>query len=300
MNDVELLTNEKLVKVLSPHPLSFMKFQYLCIFLVIWGVLFGWIINFSEWKGLIADWLLSVFVWGIVLLLMGVIVSLILVRWRIFFIYLMVVIFGVTLILWFNLQESIELFIPSYMLIVAILGFLLVEWYRRSHKYIISNQRIVFRGGVVTKRERSLRYENIVEFDSEQGILGQIFGFGTIIPQTPSGVGMGSDNVLAGGGIAIGGKKGKLFGLVGGGKEIQTPRTRTYYELHGIYPFKDVKQSLESFKRFSAPTTHHEEQVAFQKEQVDIQKQMRDLLKMQSGSKKNFDEKIDEDITDEE
>jgi membrane protein YdbS with pleckstrin-like domain len=286
MNDEELLKNEELEKVLSPHPLSFMKYQSLCVFLVIWGIITGWIINFSDLQIYFDGKLIEpIFFWGIGLLLAGVVASLTTVRWSVFFLYLAIFAGGAGIVLWQSLQTSIGLFIPIYTILVAILGFLIVEWYRRSHKYIISNQRLIFKGGITVKRERSLRYENVVEFDSERGVLGQIFGFGTIIPQTPSGVGMGSDSAIAAGGVAVGAKKGKLVGMFGGEKEVQTPRTRTYYELHGVYPFKEVKKILESHKRISAPTTHHEEQVAFQKEQVDIQKQMRELLKMQNGPK---------------
>jgi hypothetical protein len=296
MDEDELLKGEKLEKILSPHPLSFMRFQSLSIFLIIWGIVAGWLINFSEWNNLFSvnEWL-AILVWGIVLLLAGIIASILTIRWIIFFLYLGVFAGGVALMLSQGWLDTSGIFIPFYMVSVSIIGFLFVEAFRRSHKYIISNQRLVFKGGIITKRERSLRYENIVEFNSERGILAQIFGFGTIIPQTPSGVGMGSDSALAGGGIAIGGNKGKLFGIFGGGKEIQTPRTRSYYELHGIYPFKDIKKLLESYKRGTAPTTHHEEQVAFQKEQVDIQKQMRDLLKMQSDSKSIQKEEISEE-----
>lgn len=291
MKDEELLTNEIKEKILSPHPLSFMKFQVLCIFLVIWGIIVGWVINFSEWQGAFAGnfWLALSF-WGIGLLLAGVIASLSSVRWSIFLLYLVVFLSGTLIIIWQGIQNAIGLFAPIYTIVTSIIGFLLVEWYRRSHKYIITNQRLIFKGGITIKRERSLRYENVVEYDSERGILGQIFGFGTIIPQTPSGVGMGSDSAMAAGGIAVGAKKSKLFGVIGGEREVQTPRTRTYYELHGIYPFKEVKQILEKHKQGSAPTTHHKEQVAFQQEQVDIQKQMRDLLKMQTDGKDEIPE----------
>ena len=34
----EPLKNEQVEKVLSPHPLSFMRLQSLCIFLIVWGV----------------------------------------------------------------------------------------------------------------------------------------------------------------------------------------------------------------------------------------------------------------------
>lgn len=291
MKDEELLTNEIKEKILSPHPLSFMKFQALCIFLLLWGIIVGWMINFSEWQGAFTDniWLALSF-WGIGLLLAGVIASLLTIKWSIFLLYLVVFLTGTLIIIWQEIQNAIGLFVPIYTIVASIIGFLLVEWYRRSHKYIITDQRLIFKGGITIKRERSLRYENVVEYDSERGVLGQIFGFGTIIPQTPSGVGMGSDSAMAAGGIAVGAKKSKLFGVIGGKREVQTPRTRTYYELHGVYPFKEVKQILEKHKQGSAPTTHHKEQVAFQQQQVDIQKQMRDLLKMQTEGKEEITE----------
>jgi len=89
----------------------------------------------------------------------------------------------------------------------------------------------------------------------------------------------------------LGAKKAKFFGAFGGGKEVQTPRARSYYELHGVYPYKEVKKLVEQMVQGSVITPYQEEQVEFQKEQVDIQKQMRDLLKVQSESK---EEKSDE------
>jgi response regulator of citrate/malate metabolism len=80
-------------------------------------------------------------------------------------------------------------------------------------------------------------------------------------------------------------KKLKLFGLFGGGKEIQTPRARSYYELHGIYPYKEIKKLIEELVQVTDLTQYQQEQVAFQKEQVDIQKQMRDLIHKQISEK---------------
>jgi hypothetical protein len=52
MDQNEILENERVEKSLSPHPLSFMRLQSLCLFLIIWGVLVGWLVNFSEFKDL--------------------------------------------------------------------------------------------------------------------------------------------------------------------------------------------------------------------------------------------------------
>ena len=286
MDEDELLKGEKVEKILSPHPLSFMRFQSLCLFLIIWGIVVGWLINFSEWNSLFTDneWL-SILVWGLVLLLAGVIASILTIRWSIFFLYLGVFAGGTALMVSQGWIGASGIFIPFYTVSISIVGFLFVEAYRRSHRYIISNHRITFKGGIFTKQERTLRYDKVTDINAKQGIIGQIFGFGTIIPISQSGFGLGSDKSFAGGGVSLGEKKVKLFGLFGGGKEVQTPRARSYYELHGVYPYKEVKKLVEEMVQGNVITPYQQEQVAFQKEQVDIQKQMRDLLKMQSDSK---------------
>ncbi|MCK5030936.1 MAG: PH domain-containing protein [Thermoplasmatales archaeon] len=285
MYQEELLENEHVEKVLSPHPLSFMRLQSLCIFLIVWGVLVGWFVNFSEYQEFFFNnfWTV-ILVWGFGLLLVGVIASLITIRWSIFFLYLGVLAGGIAIMFWMGGQNDAGIFIPFYSVAMSIIGFLIVELYRRSHKYIISNQRIVFRGGVLTKQERTLRYDKVSDINSKQGILGQIFGFGTIIPISQSGFGLGSDSSFAAGGVQVGERKAKFMGIFGGGREVQTPRARSYYELHGVHPYKDVKKIVERLVQGSVIVPYQQEQVAFQKEQVDIQKQMRDLLKKQTKS----------------
>jgi membrane protein YdbS with pleckstrin-like domain len=282
MDDDELLTQEKIEKSLSPHPLSFMGLQSLCIFLIAWGLIFGWLVNFSEFIELFDNVLLQIAVWALVLLVVAIAASILKVLWRIFFLYLFVVLIAIAIIYWFNLQEASGVFLPVYTVIVSIIGFLIVELFRRSHKYIISNQRIVFKGGVITKEQRTLRYDKISDINTKQGILGQIFGFGTVIPISQSGFGLGNDQSFAGGGVQGGvTKRIGLLGFFGGGKGIQTPRTRSYYELHGIYPFKDIKKVVENLVQGSVATPYMQEQVKFQEEQRDLQKEMRDLLKKQ-------------------
>jgi membrane protein YdbS with pleckstrin-like domain len=298
MNDDDLLKNEKVEKILSPHPLSFMKYQSLCLFLLIWGIVAFWIIDFSQFSDMLGsnEWY-PVILWGVILCLAGVVAALITVRWLIFGLYAAIFFAGAGMIIWQNWLSTASIFILVYTIAVAILGFLMVELYRRSHKYIISNQRIVFKGGIVTKEERTLRYDKISDVNSKQGVLGQIIGFGTIIPISQSGFGLGADKTFAAGGVQLGEKKAKLFGFAGGEKEVQTPRARSYFELHGVYPYKEVKKLVEQMVQGSVITPYQQEQVSFQKEQVDIQKQMRDLLKMQSDEKE--EEKIPEEKNDE-
>ena len=295
MDQEDLLNRENVERILSPHPLSFMGLQSLCIFLIVWGLITGWLVNFSDYRAWFESWLIVLFVWSIVLLVVGVAASILTIRWRIFFFYLAIVLCGAGLIIWQGWEDIAGIVLPYFTVLVSIIGFLLVEWYRRSHKYIITNQRIIFKGGVVTKEERTLRYDKISDINSKQGILGQIFGFGTIIPISQSGFGLGADTSFAAGGIQAGEKKVKLMGLFGGGKEVQTPRARSYYELHGVHPFKDVKKVVEELVQGSVitqyqqeiveqskkSTEYQKEQLEFQQQNIDLQKEMRDLLKKQ-------------------
>lgn len=288
MDQDELLESEQVEKRLSPHPLSFMGLQSLCIFLIVWGLVFLWIVNvgFPNFfdNSLIEGWKFwSVpIVWSLVLLIVGIIASIIKVLWKIFFLYLSIVIVGILSMILLNLQNVVGIFLPLYTIAVSIIGFLIVELFRRSHQYIISNQRIVFKGGIVTKEQRTLRYDKITDINTKQGVLGQIFGFGTIIPISQSGFGLGTDQSFAGGGIqGNASKKIGLFGFFGGGREVQTPRTRSYYELHGVFPFKEMKKIVEQYVQGSVVTPYQQEQVKFQEEQRDLQKEMRDLLKKQ-------------------
>ncbi len=282
MDHVESLNNEHIEKILSPHPLSFMMLQSVCLFILIWGVLTGWIVIFSNLKDFfIPGEYTTVLIWASILLIGGVVASLLTIRWRIFFLYLAIIVIGILLMITQNWLSNAAIFIPFYSIAASISGFLLVEYHRRSHKYIITNLRIIFKGGFITKRERTLRYDKISDLHSEQGVLGQIFGFGTIIPISASGFGLGADQTFAAGGLEVGTKKVGLLALFGGGKEVQTPRSRSYYELHGVHPFKEVKNIVEQMIQSSVITPYQQDQVKFQKQQVDIQQQMRDLLKKQ-------------------
>jgi Bacterial PH domain len=300
----ELLKNEQIERMLSPHPLSFMKLQTLCIFVIVWGIVVWWLTEFSEYAGTFSgnNWY-PLILWGLIILLIGVIASLVAIQWTIFFLYLGVFAGAIGLIFWQNWVNDIPLFIFIYSIAVSIIGFLIVELYRRSHKYIITNLRIIFKGGIFTKRERTIRYDKIADIDAKQGVLGQIFGFGTIIPVSQSGFGLGSDKTMAAGGVEVGSTKARFFGFVGGGKEVQTPIARSYYELHGVYPYKDVKQLVEDMVQSHVPTQYQKEQIEFQKQQVDIQTQMRDLLHKQVREKprrKVVRQLVEEEAEDEE
>ena len=288
----ELLKNEKIEKVLSPHPLSFLKLQSLCIFLIIWGLVVLWLVNFSSYKGFFSGnaWY-PVLLWGLVLLLVGVVISLATIQWTIFFLYLGVFVGGVALISWQGWLKDVNVFIPVYSVAVSIAGFLIVELHRRSYKYILSNHRIIFKGGLLTKREKTIRYDKIITFDKKQGVLGQLFGFGTITPITQADA--VADGKKAPGIEKESGKRLRGIFFFSGDKEMRA-------ELRGVYPYKKINKFVEELSQGTELTQYHQEQIGFQKQQVDIQKQMRDILKSQAKRKAKAKSLVADESEDEE
>jgi len=294
MEAKELLKNEKVERVLSPHPLSFVKEQSLCLFLIIWGILIGWLANFSAYKDLFSgNDFITIAVWSIVLLLFGVIVYFITLKLTAFILYLAVFLAGTIIMVSQNWIGASKTFIPFYTLAVSIIGFFFVDAYRRTHKYIITNQRIKLKGGIFTKRERILSHDKILDLTTRQGILGQIFDFGTITPITQHEFIPKGEKFLKLEAIKSKKKKAKQKEQDDTDEkdELQTPAPKSYYELHGVYPYKEVKKIVEELLHgASAPakpiTAYQEEQRDFKKEQLDIQKEMKGLLTTQTKKTK--------------
>ncbi|HHF59274.1 MAG TPA: hypothetical protein ENL44_03650 [Thermoplasmatales archaeon] len=284
----ELLKGERIEKILTPHPLSFMGLQALWIFIAVFGIILWWTANYSQYTSFLESWFTVLLLWWIGIIIAGVVASLVAIRWRFFFLYVIIASLGTFLAWRLNYLvdgKGASFFILVYSLLVSIIMFIGVYVFVKSHRYVLTDCRIIFRGGVLKKRERTLRYDKITDVDGTQGILGQIFDFGTIIPITQSGFGLGSDQTFAAGGVKGGGKRFGIFGLAGGAKEVKTPRARTYYELHGVYPYKEVRKLLEELIQGHVITPYQREQVELQREQLELQKEMKELLERQKELK---------------
>ncbi len=264
---VQLLENEAIERNLTPHLLSFINLHLLWFIPLVWGVFLLWLFNSVHWEGIEGgiDIGVTILLWAAGLVIFGVAASISFVRWRIFFSFTAVIGLGLAMTWKWNLWDNEHLFIPLYTIFIFLLGLPLVELYRRSHNYIITNLRIMLRGGILRVKERSLRYEKITDIDASQGILGKIFGFGDIIPITPSGFGIGQDEAFAGGGVEAKKKIG-IFGFAGGSKGVSTPRARSYYEFHGVHPYKEIRASLERLIQQNSLAPYQREQLEIQKE----------------------------------
>ena len=106
-------------------------------------------------------------------------------------------------------------FIPGLTAVVGLLGLFSVDFYRRSFTYYLTDNRIVLQSSFLMNRsERQVRYNHIEDIKMEQGIFGTIFGYGTVLPLTGSGLGTGTDEsmIIGGTGTEI---KGMSLGIGG-------------------------------------------------------------------------------------
>lgn len=262
-----MLENERELKSIVPHPLSFIEYHALWFIPFIWGMFLLWF--YSKFGSSTANQAGGITLWVVGLAIVGIVASFLMIKWRIFIVYMVIAGFGIFLMWKYNLWNSFKLFIPLYTMLVFIFGGIFVEIYRKSHHYIITNFRLILKGGMIKRKERSLRYDKITDLSGEQGLLGRIFGFGNIIPITQSGFGLGEDEAFIGGGISAG-KKAKFFGFAGGEKSVDMPRARSYYELHGVYPYKEIKNLMEELVQESTIAPYEREQVELQRKMVDL------------------------------
>jgi len=89
-----------------------MKLQALSIFVIVWGVVVWWLTELSSYANIFSgnEWF-PLILWGLVLLLVGVVASLVTIQWSIFFLYAAVFIGGLALVFWQHWQKDASLFI---------------------------------------------------------------------------------------------------------------------------------------------------------------------------------------------
>ena len=118
----------------------------------------------------------------------------------------------------------------------AVIAFIFIQAYRRGHRYIITDRRIILAKTFWGRTARELHYDKIADLIVTTSFWGRRLHYGTIVPVSESGLGLGADMSGAAAGASIKTIKNiTLAGAVLGGREIQMPRAATYYELYGIH-----------------------------------------------------------------
>ncbi len=284
-----MLPGEKLETRLRPHPLSWLGRYTLAAFPAIWGGFLAWLMRTEWWNA--ADtgkwyqvWTFlygnsgAAYVYAIAgLALFGAIVSVATIRWRRFFLYVAVGLAAVGLTI--ATKFSVDTALPSFLIAASIPLLFWTEADRLSHRYTLTNLRIIFVGGTITRKERVIKYEAITDLDGSQGPLGRILDYGTLIPVTQSGFGLGNDtsqaSVTVGAGASKGGAMGGGAVTAGGGKEVSTGRALSFHQLTGVRPYGDTKYLLERLIQEATSTPYLREQVELQRQMVDTLKQLR-------------------------
>lgn len=137
---------------------------------------------------------------------------------------------------WFNSDLELIIFIAY-----SSISIINTEFYRRSHLYQITTKYIKTSAGILNHKERIMPISKINDLAINQRGFGKILNYGSIIPVTASGMGMGFNFAAVSGSGTM-----KLFKLpyltltVTGGHAIQVPKSRTYEALIGIKNYKKV------------------------------------------------------------
>ena len=253
VNDIDLMQGEKVDGIFKPHPLSFLRYHLMAVYLIIVATFLMWFYHYIRTNqplldvlnmifriipGVRAeDFVLLILFWTI-LLLSGFIAGILLVS-KMPLLYMVLVGAAGTLLEFYYSTLLPGFFQPPmtklWLLVIAAgLSMFLIEFYRRGHTYFITNYRIVTRKWFISKEERELAYGKITDLYIKQGILGRVFNYGAIITISASGFGIGEDSASASAFAAAPVKKGFLGISFGGGKSVQRPRAATYFSLYGI------------------------------------------------------------------
>ncbi|MGB9660182.1 MAG: PH domain-containing protein [Nitrososphaerales archaeon] len=248
---LKLNEDEELVKSLRPHPLAFVDFFAIFLYLLIVSLIFvfyrGQILAWLEGISLLSllkDQLFTL-LWGALIVVPFLAIAILKITWRWFFFALILVITGVAIVLSYDVP-SYYMQIPS--IIASIIGLILTEFYRRGHFFYITNQRIISELRFLSYKRRELTYGKINDLALTKGILGRIFNYGTIFPITASGFGLGQDLAAVTAGMGVASKKGVGGGVaVSGGRTVSIPRGRSSYVLFGVRRPDEVYEIISKY-----------------------------------------------------
>ena len=245
MSGITLLGGEEMKMQLKPHPFSFFHLYIIFFLLLIWAyVIYDFFESdkFEDFPGydiikgipFVNEVLAGAIIWSLVLFFVGFVARYLFMDsggQSIFLLYSGVAVVGIVVLSYhqWKMQDTMDFgrwFIPGITAAVGLIGLLSVDAYRRSFTYYLTDNRIVLQSNFLMNRsERQVRYNHIEDIKMEQGIVGSILGYGTVLPLTGSGLGTGSDEsmIIAGSGAEVIG-----LGSIGlaGGSRSSSKRTR--------------------------------------------------------------------------
>jgi hypothetical protein len=240
--------DEKVLVHLEPHPLAFLDFYALFAYLVSIGAIF-WIFEQrikDAFPGIIPVGWTEEAVFAILfaacLIIPFLVVAILKITWRWFFLSIGISILSIVLRSYFHVSYGLQ--IPS--IVIGVVGFALTDVYRRKFDFYITDQRVIIELSFISQKRREILYSKISDLVVERGWLGQAFNYGTVIPISESGFGLGEDvsavTVAATGSPLPKGPK--MTTAVSGGRTISVPRGRSFYVLFGVRKPKVVSEMI--------------------------------------------------------
>ena len=233
-----LMRDEEMKLKLQPHPLSFLHLYLIFLLLLVWALVIYRFFS-QDWFSRVPfyDFLIGIpvvnevvaaaIIWALALLVIGFAARYLFLETggrNIFRLYGGLALFGIGAMIIHLRAEGDTMafgrwFIPLLTLLVGGGGMAFVNQYRRSFTYYLTDIRIAMHYDFlrIGKEDRQVRYNHIEDIKLKQSFFGRIFGFGTVVPVTGSGLGTGTDEVMMIG--AVGGEaKGFGAGIAGGSR----------------------------------------------------------------------------------
>lgn len=260
--DFELFRDEKIEIFLRPHPLSFLKYYLVCFYLaflaVVLNILYQWL-HQNVWLNPSVSWILNalfgiipgvspeelvflIIFWAI-LVLSGILIGVLWISKMPLLYMILIGILGTLLELYLFPRTPVKLMVLFFS---SILGLILVEVYRRGHKFFLTTYRIIALKKFIGKEVREVMYDKITDIYMSQGLLGRIFNYGTIIPVSESGLGLGEDASFAAISAGTTAKRRSFRVIFGGKRGVSRPRASTYLSLYGVPDPKRVRGLISS------------------------------------------------------
>lgn len=245
----DLISEERILTTRKPHILSFWPYYlyflwYICgSGILLWrlGELEAWIGSsfIGTFFGSVGVTVMFMLIWWGLMILPALIFSILQIEWKWVIGFVILSSIGTYLFHMLAIGESMLLYATIG---VGVIGLLLSDIYRRSHRYYLTTFRILTKLGFLGSTTRQIPYSQITDLITESGFLGGVFNYSSVIPLTSSGMGTGEEEakveVGAGGGASQDLKAGRIGmggGLsVTGGRSVTVPRSRSYFVLYGI------------------------------------------------------------------
>jgi len=124
--------------------------------------------------------------------------------------------------------------------VASLLGLAITELMRRSYIYELKAGYVSLKSGIMRKRERIIPYAKISDVVVERGPLARIFGYGSIVLLTASGLGVANEGALA---MVIKGLR-ELGLSVGGFKSVRRVRYEPSNCLYGVRSPEKIKEFI--------------------------------------------------------